>query len=316
MENRAYAIAVGIFTLVLGIAMLFAYWWISGSQQARSEYTIASHLPVAGLSAESIVKFRGVDVGKVTEISLDPSSQTTVLIKIAVEKNLKLSTEAYAELRRQGITGLAYIDLNDESKNAPALPAGSIIPLRATLVDTLISKGPEFIAQLEILMRNTNQLTESANRLLTNVDIKQLNNTIANFEKVSEKALPALDSATNMFNGANKLMSEKNQTQFVQALKSLQQTSDAAIPLINELTLTSKKIHNTANQFEISTNHLSNTLDNETLPQIHTLTQNMNQSAINFNQLIEVLKDNPQSILFGNPALPAGPGEEGFNTKP
>ena len=316
MENRAYAIVVGIFTLVLGIGMILAYWWISGSQQARSEYTIASHLPVAGLSAESIVKFRGVDVGKVTEISLDPSSQTTVLIKIAVEKNLKLSIEAYAELRRQGITGLAYIDLNDESKNAPALPAGSIIPLRPTLVDDLISKGPEFIAQLEILMRNTNQLTESANRLLTNVDIKQLNNTIANFEKVSEKALPALDSATNMFNGANKLMSEKNQTQFVQALKSVQQTSDAAIPLINELTLTSKKIHNTANQFEISANQLTNKLDTETLPQIHALTQNMNQSAINFNQLVEVLKDNPQSILFGNPALPAGPGEEGFNTKP
>ena len=165
-------------------------------------------------------------------------------------------------------------------------------------------------------MRNTNQLTESANHFLTNVDIQKLNNTLANFEKVSEKALPALDSATNMFNGANKMMSEKNQTQFVQALKSVQQTSDAAIPLINELTLTTKKIHNTANQIEISANQLTNKLDTETLPQIHTLTQNMNQSAINFNQLVEDLKDNPQSILFGNPALPAGPGEEGFNTKP
>ncbi len=316
MENRAYAIAVGIFTLVLGIGMILAYWWISGSQQARSEYTIASQLPVTGLSSEGTVKFRGVDVGKVTEVSLDPLSQTTVLIKIEVEENLRLSSEAYAELRRQGITGLAYIDLNDESKNAPALPAGGTIPLRPTLVDDLIAKGPELLAQLEVLMRNTNQLTESANRLLTSVDIKTLNNTIANFEKASEKALPALDSAANMFNGANKLMSEKNQTQLVQALKSVQQTSDAAIPLINELTLTTKKIHNTANQFEISTNQLSNTLDNETLPQLQVLTQNMNQSAINFNQLIEVLKDNPQSILFGNPALPAGPGEEGFNTKP
>ena len=316
MENRAYAIAVGIFTLVLGIAMLFAFWWISGSQQARSEYTIASRLPVTGLSAEGIVKFRGVDVGKVTEVSLDPSSQTTILIKIAIEKNLKLSTEAYAELRRQGITGLAYIDLNDESKNAPALPAGSIIPLRPTLVDDLISKGPEFIAQFEILMRNTNQLTESANRLLTNVDIKQLNNTLANFEKVSEKALPALDSATKMFDGANQMMSEKNQTQLVQTLKSVQQASDSAIPLINELTLTTKKIHNTANQIEISANQLTNKLDTETLPQIHTLTQNMNQSAIHFNQLINGLEDNPQSILFGNPVLPAGPGEAGFNTKP
>jgi phospholipid/cholesterol/gamma-HCH transport system substrate-binding protein len=316
MENRAYAIAVGIFTLALGIGLLFAYFWISGSQQARTEYTIASHLPVTGLSAEGIVKFRGVDVGKVTGISLDPSSQTTVLINIAVAENLKLTKEAYAELRRQGITGLAYIDLNDESKNAPALPAGSIIPIRPTLLDNLISKGPELTAQLESLLQNSTQFTASANQFLTEIDIQKLNNAIANFEKASEKALPAINSATNMFNNANKVMSAKNQAQLVQTLESVQQTFAATQPLINELSLTTKKFHDTANQIETSTHQLTNTLDTETLPQLHILTQNMNQSAINFNQLIDVLKDNPQSIIFGNPALPAGPGEAGFNTKP
>jgi phospholipid/cholesterol/gamma-HCH transport system substrate-binding protein len=316
MENRAYAIAVGIFTLVLGIGLLLAYFWISGSQQARTEYTIASHLPVTGLSAEGTVKFRGVDVGKVTGISLDPSSQTTVLINIAVAENLKLSSEAYAELRRQGITGLAYIDLNDESKNLTALPAGSIIPLRPTLIDALISKGPELAAQLETLLQNSSQFTASANQFLTKIDIQKLNNTIANFEKASERALPAINSATNMFNNANKVMSAKNQAQLIQTLESVQQTFAATQPLINELSLTTKKFHDTANQIEISTNQLTNTLDTETLPQIHILTQNMNQSTLHFNQFIDALKDNPQSILFGNPAQPAGPGEEGFNTRP
>jgi phospholipid/cholesterol/gamma-HCH transport system substrate-binding protein len=55
---------------------------------------------VTGLSPEAAVKFRGVDVGKVTEISIDPASQTTALIKIAIAQNLKLSSETYAELRR------------------------------------------------------------------------------------------------------------------------------------------------------------------------------------------------------------------------
>jgi phospholipid/cholesterol/gamma-HCH transport system substrate-binding protein len=316
MENRAYAIAVGIFTLVLGIGMAFAYWWISGSQEARTAYTISSQLPVTGLSQEATVKFRGVDIGKVTEISLASTSQTTVLIDIAVAQNLKLSNEAYAELRRQGLTGLAYIDLNDESKNALALPAGSTIPLRPTLVDNLMSKGPELLAQLEVLLQNSSQLTASANRVLTNVDIQKLNNTIANFEKASEKALPAINSATTMFNNANKIVSEKNQVQLVQTLESAQQTFDATRPLINELSLTTKKFHHTTDQFEISTNQLASTLGNETLPQLHTLTQNMNRSVIHFNQLIDVLEDNPQSLIFGKPAPPPGPGEEGFASKP
>ena len=316
MENRAYAIAVGVFTLVLGIGLAFAYWWINGSQQARIEYTISSQLPVTGLSAEGTVKFRGVDIGKVTEISLDPSSQTTVLIKIAVAKNIKLSAEAYAELRRQGITGLAYIDLNDESKNAPALPAGSIIPLRPTLVDNLLSKGPELLAQLEVLLKNSSQFTASANRVLTNVDVQKLNNTIANFEKASEKALPAINSATIMFNNANKMVSGKNQAQLAQTLESAQQTFDATRPLINELSLTTKKIYNTADQIEISANQLTNTLENETFPQLHTLTQNMNHDVLNFNQLVDLLKDNPQSLIFGAPEAMPGPGEAGFKPKP
>ncbi|MDO9393841.1 MAG: MlaD family protein [Methylotenera sp.] len=316
MENRAYAIAVGIFTLVLGIGLVFAYWWISGSQQARTAYTVSSQLPVTGLSPEAAVKFRGVDVGKVIDISIDPSSQTTVMINIAVAQNLKLTSEAYAELRRQGLTGLAYIDLNDESINLTALPASSIIPLRPTLVDELMSKGPELTAQLETLLRNSSQFTASANQFLTKIDIQKLNNTIANFEKASEKALPAIDSATNMFNNANKMVSDKNQVQLAQTLESMQQTFDATKPLIDELSLTAKKFHHTTDQFEISTNQVANTLSNETLPQLHALTQNMNRSTIRFNQLIDVLQDNPQSILFGKPALPAGPGEEGFTDKP
>lgn len=316
MENRAYAIAVGIFTLMLGLGLLFAYWWMSGLQQARTEYTISSQLPVTGLSPESAVKFRGVNIGKVIEISLDPSSQTTILIDIALAQNLKLSSQAYAELRRQGLTGLAYIDLNDESKNAPALPAGSIIPLRPTFVDELMSKGPELTAQLALLLQNGSQFSASANQFLSNIDVQKLNTTIANFEKASEKVLPAINSATNMFNNANKMVSDKNQAQLVQSLESAQQTFDAARPLINELNLTTKKFHDTASQIEMSTNQLASTLNNETLPQLHTLTQNINNNATHFNQLINVLEDNPQSVLFGKPAPEPGPGEEGFTIKP
>lgn len=316
MENRAYAIAVGIFTLLLGIGMVFAYWWISGSQQARASYIVSSQMPVTGLSPEATVKFRGVDVGKVIEISLDPSSQTTVLIDIGVRKNLKLSSGAYAELRRQGLTGLAYIDLNDESKNATALLAGSKIPLRPTLIDDLISKSPEISAQLETLLRNGSQFMASADQFLTKIDIQKLNSAIANFDKASEKALPAINSANNMFNNANKMVSDKNQAQLMQTLESVQQTFATTKPLINELSLTTKKFYDTANQVEMSTNQLTSTLNTETLPQLHTLTQNMNQSTIHFNQLIDVLEDNPQSMLFGNPLPPAGPGEEGFNVKP
>jgi phospholipid/cholesterol/gamma-HCH transport system substrate-binding protein len=271
---------------------------------------------VTGLSPEATVKYRGVDVGKVIGISLDPSRQTTILIDIGVTKTLRVTNGTYAELRQQGLTGLAYIDLNDKSKNTVALSAGSKIPLRPTLVDDLISKGPELTAQLETLLRNGSQFTATANQVLSSIDIQKLNSAIANFDRALEKAIPAINSANNMFNNTNKMVSERNQAKLVQALEIVQQTFSATKPLINELSLTTKKFYDAADQIQLSTNQLTSTLDTETLPQLHTLTQNMNQSAIHFNQLIDVIEDNPQSIIFGNPALPAGPGEDGFNVKP
>lgn len=316
MENRAYAIAVAIFTLLLALGLGFAYWWMSDSQEERTEYIVSSQLPVTGLNPETIVKFRGVNIGKVVEISLDSASQTTILIKIAVSKNLKLSNNAYAELHRQGITGLAYIDLNDESRNAPALEAGSIIPLKPTLIDSISLQGPELLAQFNLLLKNSEQLTAAANQVLKQIDIEKLNHTIANFEKASQKALPAIDSATVMFNNAGNMMSDKNQAELMHTLESLRQTSEATKPLIAEMSLTAKSLHNTVNKIGNSTDQLASTLDQETLPQLQALTQNMNRSVLHFNQLIDNLNDNPQSIIFGKQSQPAGPGEEGFTVKP
>jgi phospholipid/cholesterol/gamma-HCH transport system substrate-binding protein len=316
MENKAYAITVGIFTLILGIGLMLTYWWMSGSQEPRKAYVINSQLPVTGLSPEATVKFRGVDVGKVTEILLDSTSQTTIFIHIEVDEKLKLSTEAYAELRRQGLTGLAYIDLNDTSDNAPILEADGIIPLNPTLIDNLMAKGPELIAQFEVLLKSSSQLASSTDRLLANIDIEKLNHTIANFETVSQQAIPAMNSATQMLDNANQMVSKDNQAKFTNALTSLQQTVESTKPLINELSLTTKRFESTAAQIETSTQQLTTSLVAETLPQINAVTENMNQSFVHFNQLMNVLEDNPQSIIFGKPTDSPGPGEEGFAPQP
>ncbi|MFA6179521.1 MAG: MlaD family protein [Candidatus Methylopumilus sp.] len=312
MENRAHAIAVGLFTILLGLASIFAYWWLSGSRQELAEYTVVSPLPVTGLSPESGVKFRGVDVGKVTQIAFAPDSQTSIRITIVVTADLQLSKEAYAELRMQGITGLAYIDLNDESNGAVKLEEGAIIPLRPSVIDQLMKKGPQLISQMETLIANTTKLSESASQLVANIDGQKLNRMIDHLEKASAKVEPTLKSASVMFNNVSKMASEKNQRQLTQTLQSLQQTSDEARPMMDEMSSTAKQFREVADQFQLNTSQLINTLDTETLPQIHLLTQTLNHEAKHFDSVIDLLEDHPQSLIFGKPTPQPGPGEAGF----
>ena len=323
MENRAYAIAVGFFTIFSGLALLFAFWWLSGTKSNVTEYVIISDRPVSGLSAQAAVKFRGVDVGKVSGISLDPAAQTSIMIRISVTDSLQLSKKSYAELRARGVTGLSYIDLNDTSKGEPRLPAGATIPLRPSFTDNLIERGPELVSELETLLKNGSGMTTSANNMLNKIDVENLNKTIVNLEHTTSRLDPLLsridpllNSASTTFNRVSGMMSEQRQQQLSDTLLSVQKTADAARPLLGEFKETATDLRSIGHDIADTTSQLSDTLRHDTLPSIYQLTEDLDRDTRHFDQLIEMLVDNPQSLLLGNPIARPGPGEAGFNSNP
>ena len=77
MENRAHAIAAGLFTILLTAGVVFAAMWFSGETYEKAVYLLESRLPVTGLNVQSAVRFRGVDVGKVESIEFDANGDVT-----------------------------------------------------------------------------------------------------------------------------------------------------------------------------------------------------------------------------------------------
>src|SRR5689334_8129805 len=109
MENRAYAFAAGLFTLLLGAALVGVALWFSGETYEKVYYVLESPSPVTGLFEQAGVRFRGVDVGKVTEIKFDPNNKRLILIEIGIEAGTPVTRGTYAEIRPQGVTGLSYV---------------------------------------------------------------------------------------------------------------------------------------------------------------------------------------------------------------
>ncbi|HEX6827549.1 MAG TPA: MCE family protein, partial [Burkholderiales bacterium] len=63
MENRAYAIAAGVFTLLLAVAVFVTARWLTGGAVARDVYELVSPFPITGLNPRGTVRYRGVEVG-------------------------------------------------------------------------------------------------------------------------------------------------------------------------------------------------------------------------------------------------------------
>src|SRR5678815_1741530 len=122
MESRAYALITGLF--VLGIAGCIIAWanWLAKTPIARTDY-------------------RGMGVGRVSTIALDPKDPRRILINIEVDNSIPVTKGTYAQLGMEGITGIAYVHLLDDYKNMQAAdkaPDGvAELPLRPAFFDVL-----------------------------------------------------------------------------------------------------------------------------------------------------------------------------------
>jgi phospholipid/cholesterol/gamma-HCH transport system substrate-binding protein len=121
MESRAHALAAGVFTLLLGLACALAVFWFSGKREATSEYILVSKGNVSGLNTQAQVRFRGIRAGKVQDIELDPNNPRNILITISIASDLPVTKGTTARLNYQGVTGLAYVQIEDGGTSAEPL---------------------------------------------------------------------------------------------------------------------------------------------------------------------------------------------------
>lgn len=123
METRANYAAIGLFVLVMLAAGLgFLYWLTNaGEQAARADVRVVFSGPVTGLTTGSAVQFNGIKVGEVAELALDGDDPNTVVAIIRVNRTTPVRTDTRAVLSYQGLTGVANLQLEGGSRNAPML---------------------------------------------------------------------------------------------------------------------------------------------------------------------------------------------------
>src|SRR5450631_3541954 len=133
MDRDANYVAVGAFVLlVIAMALSFVFWY-TDQQDKRTyqRYEIYFQGSVSGLTAGSPVRYLGVDVGKVVRILLDPEQRKRVLVIADIDSSAPIDGRTLASLSLQGITGLLYIDLQQDKNTVESgsLAQGQRYPL-------------------------------------------------------------------------------------------------------------------------------------------------------------------------------------------
>jgi phospholipid/cholesterol/gamma-HCH transport system substrate-binding protein len=111
MEIRASYLIVGavVLALLAGLAG-FSLWLVdAGVDRDLARYEIDFAGSVSGLPEGGQVLYRGIPVGRVADIRINPDNVEAVLVTIEVDRETPIKEDTVATLEFQGLTGIAYV---------------------------------------------------------------------------------------------------------------------------------------------------------------------------------------------------------------
>jgi phospholipid/cholesterol/gamma-HCH transport system substrate-binding protein len=185
METKANYLAVGAFVLAV-IAGLFGFvLWLGKGEIDREvdRYTVYFRGSVSGLTDSSTVRYRGVPVGAVSDIRIDPDNSEQVRVTIEVKRDTPIKEDSVASLELQGITGLVNVQLGGGGADSPRLepkPGEELAVIAAAP-----SKLEALFEDLPLALARFTYMVERATFLLSDDNLAAISDTLTNFNALT-----------------------------------------------------------------------------------------------------------------------------------
>jgi phospholipid/cholesterol/gamma-HCH transport system substrate-binding protein len=307
METDVNYALVGLFTVVLGAALVAIVLWL-GPREFKKEYDIYyAYLSesVSGLSTDAPVKYRGVVVGKVKQIALVPDNPREVHLTLYIDHGTPIKEDTVAVLSVQGLTGIAFVDLTGGSREAPPLKAkpGEEYPVIRT-VPSLFSRVDTTLTQLAARL---NRLADEATALLAEDNRSALSQALSDIGSVAQAVAAHRSSLEQGIDAAAGAMDNA-----ARATAHLPDLAARTERVLDSLAAASQALARTAggmSAFWQANEGYLQRFARQTLPDASQLVADMRRVAANVDRLVQALEQQPNALVFGRAAVAPGPGE-------
>lgn len=300
METKVNYALVGMFVLVFSVMLIAVVIWLGAGAEYRKsydDYVVYMNESVAGLNPNAPVRYRGVSVGRVSEISIAQDRPESVRLLLQIERGVVIREDAIATLRSQGLTGIATVELSGGNPKAPILHAqgGEKYPV--------IQSAPSLMTRLDTaispLLANLNRSIESLNQALNPKNRADLSRILADLAKLSDalaKRSGEIDSgvmnaSTILANGA------KASESLPLLIERMGKAADELDKMAGDAAETSAAARKTIAHVD------------ETVPEVNALITELQELSESLKRVSREIERNPSLLLYGRPADRPGPGE-------
>ena len=186
METKASYVAVGSFVLIVAAGLIVFATWLGKVSIDREfdRYLILFTDSVTGLQVGSAVRYRGVPVGTVSDIRIDPTNVERIQVTVDVARGTPIVTSSIARLALQGITGGSFVEIVGGMQGDGPLRAqpGQALPV----IESQPSSLAAVIEGIPDLLQSATRLTEAAAAFVTEKNQQAMSNILNNIDTLTQ----------------------------------------------------------------------------------------------------------------------------------
>ena len=300
MDTKINFFKIGLFVITLIISLLFIVFWIGkyGFEKKKfDEYSIYFQESVAGLNIGSSIKYKGFDVGSVSEIKLNPSNSEEIQVDISIKKGTPIKEDNYAFLGNLGITGLKYIELRGGSNNSKLLEPNEyglkVIHSETSTLTNLVDSTTDITNELTIVLAQIKKLLNDENIKSISTTLVKTQNSMANIEQFSSYLVNNEKKLDELLKNISVLAKNGNKS-----FESIDKSANSFKALSTELLAEVKK-----GNFDVRD------LSKESFDKLNKVLNSLDGTLLQTQNLIDNLNQSPSDILFKQKNIKNGPGE-------
>jgi phospholipid/cholesterol/gamma-HCH transport system substrate-binding protein len=287
MEYRSNEIKAGclvIFGIILFVVFLIL---ISGLDLFKSTKVYYARFKyTSGVEVGSLIRYGGMEVGKVKKIGIAPDDNSLIQFEIEVDANVPIKKDSDVIITSIGIMGEEYIEIATGSPNAELLPPGSLLNCKEVtplmmLTDTFDELG-----------KNLSQTIDNLNQILGNENQSQIHQVLTNLNRLLEdnqQAIAAMMANSNEVISNLSQMSSRldtilieNQDSISRSIQQLEATLAQSQELVRNMQQTMKNV-----------NQMITTQDGN----YNEIMENLNQTSRNLDEFSRTIKERPWSLI-------------------
>ena len=311
MENKSHAFWTGLFTIALVLAIAFAVFFFNVDRTVRVPYDLIARTNVTGLFTDASVRYRGLGVGKVESIRFDKAHPGQIRIRILVDKNAPMTHSTFATLGFQGVTGIAFVQLDDTGNDPSPLASSpqhvAEVPMRPGLFEQLQQRGDVILKKFERLSEDADKFLSDDVRNQLMATTKSLQGAADSIATLAGQVQPVTAQLPQTLKQINTTLASTNQL-----VQNLNRPDGPFVINLNKAGKAAKDASAALADMNESLRFVTARVGFEALPRFYSFSDDVSAAARSVDRAADAFSTNPRSVLFGAPQKEPGPGEPGF----